>query len=81
MPYSLRCFPHDDGVFAEAARTAIATYARMTRHDADGIPEGIAEALRERYPGVVVRRASELAALAPDETILYVYRDGAALPR
>lgn len=79
MPYTLRCYPHDDDAFAAAAATALRAFVATARHGEDGIPQGVADALRSIYPLVVVHRGDDLAVLRPDDTVLYVYRDGTPL--
>jgi hypothetical protein len=81
VPYVLRCFPIDDHAFARAANVALDAHVITMRDGADDVPRGISAALTDAYPLVAVRRGHQLAVVDPDETILYVYRDGSPIAR
>lgn len=81
MALIVRCFPSDDGAFHGEVERRLATLppGQLATDLLDAIRTCLGD-LREMYPRLRVRVADPLASAEDDQLIVYVYREGSAIP-
>jgi hypothetical protein len=81
VPLIVRCFPSDDDGFHRDVNSRLATLpAGNARTDLLEAIRTCLSDLRETYPRLRVRVADPLASTEDDQLIVYVYREGSAIP-
>jgi hypothetical protein len=80
VPESIRlhCFPTDDRAFRHRAAETLGSLIRRERGDGELAAE-FETLMRNEFPACKVRSRDPLAALWPEGSLWYVYRDGNAL--